>query len=107
MRVAASLSINILLLYPTHSTQSTVANRHLIALSFDRALIAAKRYVPAISGGSTAAVLTSGFDFQHATFCYISIVTIAIKCTVFELGHATASQTDRQTDRQTEGSQHY
>jgi len=83
MRVAASLSINILLLYPTHSTQSTVANRHLIALSFDRALIAAKRYVPAISGGSTAAVLTSGFDFQHATFCYISIVTIAIKCTVF------------------------
>lgn len=77
MRVAASLSINILLLYPTHSKQSTVANRHLIALSFDRALVAA------ISGGSTAAVLTSGFDFQHATFCYISVVTIAIKCTVF------------------------
>jgi len=29
---------------------------------------------------------TNGFDFQHAAFYECSIVTTAIKCTVFELG---------------------
>jgi len=43
--------------------------------------------------------LTSGYDFQYGV-SWSAVVTMALKCAVFELGHGT----DRQTDGQTDGS---
>jgi len=40
--------------------------------------------------------VVSGFDFQRGIFCYVSIVTIALKCTVVEL-----EAWDRWSERQT------
>jgi len=36
---------------------------------------------------SCAAKLTSGFDFRRVTSYWCSIATVALKCTVFSLGH--------------------
>jgi len=53
--------------------------------------------VSATSGDHTA-MLTSGFDSQHGVSYSCSIVTIALKCTVFELRDETDRLTDGQMD---------
>jgi len=39
------------------------------------------------------ATLTGEFDFQYVASYYCSIVTIAVQCTVVELGHGTERRT--------------
>ena len=46
--------------------------------------------------GCGIATLTRGFELQHI---WCSVITVALKCTVFELGHGT----DRQMDGQSYG----
>ena len=50
--------------------------------------------------GGRAATMTSGLDYHHGVSYYCSIVSMAIKCTVFSSrGTAWDRQADGQTDR--------